>query len=369
MSSLTLDPRIVDLLTRDLQHADPETRETALDRLGVCFGDHANLIAASLDDPEPEVRGSAAANLGGLRRPNAWPHLVRSAREERSDEVTRHIVLALEGYSHPAILDVLLEVLGQRERDYRIRLNAVSQLWKYRPAIVAPILEEVVISDDHPLVRLHAADSLALIDALLPFEPSRRALWSRLRDNEDVGISGIAATALRVMDEPPPASLEDLLGRRLHGSAISDRSLVVDRLSLLAADVAFVLAKPLLAASEPGIRVGACSCLGAIRDHAAVPLLAAAVRFDPELRVRTAALVSLGNYHTVQVGEILLDLLEEEALAGQARSFLCGQLWRYPSERTSSLLRRVLDSPQPVPDREHVRGALAFLDRLVHWQA
>jgi HEAT repeat protein len=369
MPSLTLDPRIVDLLTRDLQHADPETRETALDRLGVCFGDHANLIAASLDDPEPEVRTSAAANLGELRRLNAWPHLVRSVREERSGEVCRHIVLALEGYTDQAILDVLLEVLGQRERDYRIRLNAVSQLWKYHPALVAPSLEAVVMSDDHPLVRLHAAGSLELIDALLPFEPSRRALWLRLRDNEDVGISGIAATALRSMEEAPPASLEDLLGRRLHGSDVTERSIAVGRLSLLAADVALALAKPLLAASQPGIRAGCCHCLGAIRDNAAVPLLAAAIRSDPELRVRTAAVVSLGNYHTVQVGELLLDLLEAESLEGEARSFLCGQLWRYPSERTASLLQRVLDSPQPVPEREHVMGALAFLDRLVHWQA
>lgn len=364
MASLTLDPRIVDLLTRDLQLADPDVRETALDRLGVCFGDHASLIAASLDDPEPEVRASAAANLGGLRRPNAWPHLVRSAREEPSDEICRHVVLALAGYTHQAILDVVLEVLGQRERDYRIRLNAVRQLWKYEPIVIAPILETVVMSDDNPLVRLHAADSLELIDGLLPFDPSRRALWLRLRDNEDLGISGIASSALRAAEGAPPASIEDLLRRRLHSADFSERSLVVDRISLLASDVALALAHPLLTDSQPSIRVGCYSCLGAIRDNAAVPLLAAAIRSDPELRVRIAALVSLGNYHTVQVGEILLDLLEAGSFAGEARSFLCGQLWKYPCARTVSLLRGVLDSPAPVPHREHVMGALAFLERL-----
>ena len=102
---------------------------------------------------------------------------MRSVREELSDEVRRHIVLALEGYSQQAIFDVLLEVLRQRERDYRIRLNAVCQLWKHDPAVVAPSLEATVMSDDHPLVRLHAADSLELIGELLPFEPSRRAFW------------------------------------------------------------------------------------------------------------------------------------------------------------------------------------------------
>jgi len=42
---------------------DPEARETALDRLGVCFGDRANLIAASLSDPESEVRAPVVQQL------------------------------------------------------------------------------------------------------------------------------------------------------------------------------------------------------------------------------------------------------------------------------------------------------------------
>jgi hypothetical protein len=111
-----------------------------------------------------------------LRQPHAWPNLVRAAREELSDEVLRHIVLALEGYSHQAILEVLLEVLGNRERDYRIRLNAARQLWKYDPTVIVSSLQAVAMSDDHPLVRLHAADSLELIDELLPFEASRQQL-------------------------------------------------------------------------------------------------------------------------------------------------------------------------------------------------
>lgn len=364
MASLKLDPRIVDLLARDLQSADPEVRETSLDRLGVCFGDHTNLIAASLNDPAPGVRSSAAANLGGLRQPSAWPHLVRSVREEHSDEVRRHIVLALEGYSHQAILDVLLEVLGQRERDYRIRLNAVRQLWKYDPTVVVSNLQAVVMSDDHPLVRLHAADSLELIDELLPFEPSRQALWLQLNEDENIGISSIATAALHHTTNPPPGDLVDLLSRRLNCSDSNERSIVLGRLSMLAPDSAAALAKPLLEDSQPGVRMGCCSCLGAIRGDAAAPLLLAALRSDPEPRVQTAALVSLGNYHTVEIGEVLLDMLEAESLMDEARSFLCGQLWKYPSNRTVSLLRRVLDSSKPVPHREHIESALAFLHRL-----
>ena len=144
---------------------------------------------------------------------------------------------------------------------------------------------------------------------------------------------------------------------------------MLGRLSMLRADVAVALAKPLLADSQPGVRMGCCSCLGAIRDCAAVPPLLEALRSDPELRVQTAALVGLGNYHTAEVGEILLDMLETESLMGEARSFLCGQLWKYPSERTVSLLRRVLDSPKPLPHRKHVERALAFLDRLADSQS
>jgi HEAT repeat protein len=364
MASLTLDPCIVALLTQDLRQAEPEARETALDRLGVCFGDHANLIAESLDDPEPEVRASAAANLGGLRHPHAWPHLVRSARMEPSDEIRRHIVLALEGYIHPAILDVLLEVLGQRDRDYRIRLNVVRQLWKYDPGVVAPRLEAVVMSDDHHLVRLHAADSLDLVQELLPSAPSRRELWLRLSEDDAAGIANIAANALRRVADSRPMDLVELLSRRLRDPDSSERSIGLGWLSMLAGDVAVSLAKPLLADGQPGVRMGCCACLGAVRDDTAVPLLLATLRSDRESRVQAAALVGLGNYHTVEIGQVLLDALEAGDLIGEARSFLCGQLWKYPSERTISLLRHVLDSAAAIPHREHVERALAFLYRV-----
>jgi hypothetical protein len=85
---------------------------------------------------------------------------------------------------------------------------------------------------------------------------------------------------------------------------------------------------------------------------------------DPEPRVQTAALVGLENYHTGEIGEVLLDMLEAGLLTGDARSFLCGQLWKYPSARTMPLLQFVLDSSSGIPHRDHIEGALAFLHRL-----
>jgi hypothetical protein len=75
------------------------------------------------------------------------------------------------------ILDLLLELLLQRDREYLIRMVVVVQLWKHDPAIVVPRLIATVRGDGHDLVRASAADSLELLDEVSPFDPSRHDVW------------------------------------------------------------------------------------------------------------------------------------------------------------------------------------------------
>jgi HEAT repeat protein len=365
MTSLNRDQRIVEWLVRDLTSEDPAVRETSLDRLGSLPGDHIDLIATRLADPDPEVRGSAAANLGGVRLPDAWPHLVQAARKEPSDEVRRTIVLALENYHDQEILDVLLELLAQGERDYRIHLNAVAQLWKYDPTIVVPRLMALLLENVHSLVRLHAADSLELLDELCAPDLPRQQFWLRLAEDADPAVSGLATRALNRQLAAPPADILALIVRRLHHSEPDERSIALHRLSMLAPASAVIFAKPLLEDDHPEVRVACCACLGSIHDAAGVPLLITELRSDLESRVQTAALLGLENYHTAQIGDALLEVLEKGDLAGNALSILCRQLWKYPSSRTVLLLQRVLASSVKLPHRPAVESALAFLLRLV----
>lgn len=335
----------------------------SLDRFGSLSGDHTEFIAKGLVDPDPEVRGSAAANLGAVRRAKAWPHLVRAARSELSDEVQRHISLAFEGYREEIILDLLLELLAQRDRDYRLRMNAVMQLWKYEPTIVVPRLIEVMLGDEHALVRLHAASSLELLDELCPFDASLRQLWLRLAEEDQAGVAKLATTVLNRTSVHTSADILVLITRRLNHPEPDERSIALHRLSMLAPTSATAIAEPLLEDQHPGVRMACCSCLGAVRDDTGIPLLLTALRADPESRVQSAALQGLENYHTTEIGEILLDMLDAEALAGDALSTLCRQLWKYPSTRTIELLQRVLQSSVKLPHRLFVESTLAFLQR------
>ena len=362
MAAFALDERIVRWLARDARDPVRDVKETALDRLGA-LSSPTEVLVASLVDPDPEVRGTAAANLGRVRRASAWPPLVRAARSEPSDEALGHIVGALARYHDQLILDVLLELLAQRDREYLIRMEVVSQLWKYEPVIVVPTLIEIALGDDRDLVRSSAADSLELLDEVSPSDPARHEVWLRLADDSDPGVANVATRGLHQETVTRVPDVLAAISRRLQRPAADERSFALYRLSLLAPASARSLARPLLDDEHPGVRVACCACLGAIRDDAGIPLLLTALRSDREQRVQTAALLGLENYHTAEIGEVLLDVLEAGSLAGDALSILCRQLWKYPSIRTVELLRGVLGASVKLPHRPAVESTLAFLQR------
>src|ERR1041384_5519814 len=156
MVSSSLDLRIVQWLGRDAHSLQPDIRESAFDRLGV-LSDTVEALVAGLHDHDPEVRSAAAANLGRVRRADAWPPLLHAVRVEASDDVLCQVLGALAAYHDTSIIDALIELLARRDRDYRVRMEVVLQLWKYDPAAVRPELAKVVFSDDNDIVRAHAA--------------------------------------------------------------------------------------------------------------------------------------------------------------------------------------------------------------------
>jgi len=366
MTTFESESQIVEWLTRNLRSEDPDIRETALDRLGSLSGDYTASIAERLADPDARVRAAAAVNLGAVRLPAAWPHLVQAARSEASDEVTQLIVLSLGGYQDSSILDLLLDLTTQHERDYRIRMQVVIQLWKYVQDVAFSKLSATVLSDEHALVRLHAADSMELLDELEPRDLARQRLWTRLAEDDDPAVAAIAQTALNrgsVAKKTDDITIPIL--RRLQQEEARERSLALHRLSMLGADSAMTYAPPLLDDSQPAVRIAACACLGAIRHDRAIPLLLTALRGAPEVGIRKAALLGLENYRTTQIGNVALELLETGGLPGDMLSILCRQLWKYPSPRTVQLLRGVLESSVSLPYRGYVEDTLSFLRHMV----
>jgi len=363
MVSLSLDGRIMQWLVRDARSLQPDIRERALDRLGA-LSDTVEPLVAGLLDGDPEIRSAAAANLGRVRRADAWPPLLHAAHIESSDDVLCQVLGALAAYQDPSISDALIELLARRDRDYRVRMEVVLQLWKYDPSVVRPELAKVVLSDDNDIVRAHAADSLELLDKVQPADPGRHQVWLRISDDQAPGVAAAVARALRDADLPLTGSVLEAISRRLHHVATDERALALHRLSMLAPTSAATLAIPLLEDVHQDVKVACCDCLGAIRDPIVIPALLATLRSAQEPRVRVATLLGLENYHAAPIGKILLDMLEAGTASGDALAVLCRQLWKYPSARTIALLRQVLASSIKLPHRAIVEDTLAFLARL-----
>jgi HEAT repeat protein len=364
MTMFDSEQRLTEWLTKDIRSEDPGIREDALDRLGSLSGDYSEIIAGELTDPDPEVRASAAANLGAVRRTAAWPHLVAVARTESSDDVLQHVVQALSGYDNQAILDLLLELLNQRERDYRIRMKAVIQLWKYDVKVASRMLSVIMFANEHPLVRMHAADSMEILDELSARDLERQEFWTRLTKDDDLVISEIARGAL---DRPTAKTASDIvvtIARRLQHPEKNERSRALYRVSMLGGETAITYAAPLLEDDQMTVRVAACRCLGAIRDERTIPKLVAVLRGDPDADVRQAAALALENYRAIEIGDVAVDLLQTGRLPGKTLAILYRQLWKYPSHLTTQLLQTALNSSVELPYRADVENTLLFLRRM-----
>jgi HEAT repeat protein len=341
MSAFVPEPRIIAALATSAGSPRSDIREEALERLGA-LPDQTALLTAGLDDPSPEVRETAAANLGRVRRSAAVPALLAAARRETSDEVLGQVVGALASYRDAAVLALLLELLDRAESSHLTRFQVVVQLWKYDRADMVAKLSELAVGDDHWLVRMHAADSLELLDEVR---------------GRDAAAGSLAPVGV--------LRLQRVLARRLQHADAAVRSHALHRLGLLAPQSALKLATPLLNDERDEVRAGCCQCLGVLRDAAAIPHLLQALRADPAPRVKAAALVGLEDYYDAELGEALLATAEQYSLESDALSILARQLWRYPSARTAAVVRDVLASRPRLPHRAVVASTLAFVVHLL----
>jgi HEAT repeat protein len=80
------------LRSKDLDSPNPEARRRGIEKLAASGDEEAvNLVAPLLQDPDPGVRGSAAAAIGEFGGPEAAHHLVAQLLHERELIVRRKI--------------------------------------------------------------------------------------------------------------------------------------------------------------------------------------------------------------------------------------------------------------------------------------
>jgi HEAT repeat protein len=354
--------RIIEVIRNDLRDSEPGAREAALDRLGGLSGSVAVAMIPHLDDPDAEVRGSAAANLGRVRDAMAIEPLVAAARREGDDDVLAHIMTALNAYQGTSILGVLLDALAARERDYRVRMKVVYQLWKYDASVAVPALAAVLRGDDHELVRLHAAASLATIDRATPTALAAEVFWS-LRDSDSPAMATIAVSAI-YRRRSKSQSLVDALLEKLGDATSPEHQLALGELASLWPPVPTDLVAPWTEHDEPGMRSNACAALGELRREDAIQPLLVAFVGDPVPTVVRSAALSLESYWTAAIGEALLDAADRIELPEATRAIVLRQLWKYPSSRTTAVVGRCTQSDTGTV-RAAASAAASLLGRLV----
>lgn len=149
-------------------------REDALDQLILArpSGLLGNLRDA-LDDPDAEVRSTAAYGLGEIDDSAAVPLLIGVVEHDPDDTVVEHALKALETYLSPAIGDALLREAGRRRRRRAPLRMAALQLVRYDSGSTVAALRTLL---EHPDVAVRDA----ALESLNELRPAEREEWERI---------------------------------------------------------------------------------------------------------------------------------------------------------------------------------------------
>ena len=110
----------------ELPNSNPDIRELALDKIGTIKSDKAlEIIVPFLSDPNPEIRGTAACNLGDIGDIRTVSHLIESARQDPEDRVRSEALSALENQRSPEILKCLIDEVYREKKSRRLRYRLI----------------------------------------------------------------------------------------------------------------------------------------------------------------------------------------------------------------------------------------------------
>jgi HEAT repeat protein len=185
----------IESILTDLSSPDPETRESALDRVGAMKPPNAvEIIAPFLQDSDPEVRGTAACNLGIVGAAEGVPYLLGVLQEEPSEKVRTEALISLAAYQNPDVLDALVAEVQRPKRSRRPRQEVAKQLGNYDAEKAVDALISL-LEDEDVFVRDHAAESLYKLN-----RPRLRRTWEQSLTDRSADIRELAAKALAEWD-------------------------------------------------------------------------------------------------------------------------------------------------------------------------
>lgn len=175
----------------ELQNVNPDIRELSLDKIGTLNPDNAfEIIVPFISAPEPEVRGTAACNLGEIGDIRSVPHLIRLARID-PEEIRSEALSALDNYRSPEILKCLIDEVHREKKSRRPRQIVAQQLQHYDDDKSVDTLSILLLEDEDVYVRIFAADSLLELN-----RPRLHEVWKQALEDESTYVIEIASQAL-----------------------------------------------------------------------------------------------------------------------------------------------------------------------------
>lgn len=179
----------------NLKSPSSEQRELALDQIGTFNPTHAfEIIQPFLSDSDPEVRGTAACNLGDIADHRAIEPLLAVVRNDHDEKVRSEALSALENYFDPAVLRCLIDEVHREKKSRRPRQIVARQLSKYNceDSVDALIM---LLRDEDVYVRIFTVDSLLELN-----RPRLRHIWEKAIQDESDYVSEIATIAISQLD-------------------------------------------------------------------------------------------------------------------------------------------------------------------------
>ena len=181
----------------DLQNANTEIRELALDKIGTIKPDNAfEIIVPFLNDVDPEVRGTAACNLGDINDSRSIPYLIKLAETDSEEKVRSEALSALAHYKSDEVLRCLLNEVYREKKSRRPRQIVAKQLQHYDNTNSLEALSFLLLSDEDVYVRIFAADSLFALN-----RSGLQSVWKQALDDESTYVIEVAQKAINDLQQ------------------------------------------------------------------------------------------------------------------------------------------------------------------------
>jgi len=150
----TLDPRVINDLSKDLFSTDTERRLSALQMLGI-LKRHPHvkeILAKLLQDKDSKVKATAITLLGKMMGPNDQ-HMVMMLLGDEDKRVRANTVEALESMGSPQMIPILSPY--RKDPNNRIRGNVLKALYNLGETNIEEDLLDMLTADD-PLQKASA---------------------------------------------------------------------------------------------------------------------------------------------------------------------------------------------------------------------